>query len=247
LAESLVANSGLDCDDVAKSFAESYRWSRGYGPGAARLLKSIRAGENWRRANRSVFAGGSFGNGGAMRAPVLALFASDDRSLLLAMAAEQASITHAHPRGIDGARLIALATWMALGHAPAQEIFRDLKGLETAFGERLQWAADSLDANHSPSPMEVREALGCGISASDSCVTAVYLSQRFLQCEFGERVAFTARMGGDVDTVCAMAGAIWGATRGAGALPAGDLARLEQRSRIETLGAQIRSRVRPGQ
>ncbi len=69
IAESLVAKGGLDADDLAIRFATSYRWSRGYGPGAAKLLKKIARGANWRQANRSVYADGSYGNGGSMRAP----------------------------------------------------------------------------------------------------------------------------------------------------------------------------------
>lgn len=48
LAESLVANRALDLDDLAARFAKSYRWSRGYGPGAAKLLRRI---EIWGAAN----------------------------------------------------------------------------------------------------------------------------------------------------------------------------------------------------
>jgi ADP-ribosylglycohydrolase len=54
---------------MAHRFARSYRWSRGYGPGAARLLKRIARGQDWESASVSVYPSGSYGNGGAMRAP----------------------------------------------------------------------------------------------------------------------------------------------------------------------------------
>ena len=73
LAESFIERRAFDADDVASRFARSYRWSRGYGPGAAKLLKRIRRGADWREANRSVWPEGSLGNGGAMRVPVVAL------------------------------------------------------------------------------------------------------------------------------------------------------------------------------
>ena len=44
IAECLVERGELDLDAIARRFAQSYRWSRGYGPGAARLLKRIAAG-----------------------------------------------------------------------------------------------------------------------------------------------------------------------------------------------------------
>src|SRR4030095_17247331 len=43
-AESLIANAGLDTADLAARFARRYRWSRGYGPGVAKLLRRIAAG-----------------------------------------------------------------------------------------------------------------------------------------------------------------------------------------------------------
>ena len=76
--ESLVACGGVDQDDLARRFARSYRWSRGYGPGAAKVLKRIRRGQPWEAANSSVYRDGSFGNGGAMRAPAVGLFFSTD-------------------------------------------------------------------------------------------------------------------------------------------------------------------------
>ncbi len=68
---SLLACGQVNQDDLARS----YIWSRGYGPGAAKLLQRIRRGEFWQSANRAVFPDGSYGNGGAMRAaPVGAYF-----------------------------------------------------------------------------------------------------------------------------------------------------------------------------
>src|SRR5690349_12455088 len=53
--ESFLRHGKIDQDDLAITFARSYRWSRGYGPGAARVLKRIKKGVDWRTANRSVY------------------------------------------------------------------------------------------------------------------------------------------------------------------------------------------------
>src|SRR5262245_60917608 len=50
LAESLLEKNGVDSEAIARRFAASYRWSRGYGPGVARVLKRIRRGEPWETA-----------------------------------------------------------------------------------------------------------------------------------------------------------------------------------------------------
>jgi ADP-ribosylglycohydrolase len=113
VAESLVARGVLDADDLSRRFAGSYRWSRGYGPGAAKLLKRIARGADWRQANRSVYTDGSFGNGGAMRAPVVGLFYARRPDELPDAARLSASVTHAHPLGMEGAVLLASATALA--------------------------------------------------------------------------------------------------------------------------------------
>src|SRR5262245_17056205 len=67
LAESLLAEGEVRPDALARRLAAGYRWSRGYGPGAAKVLKRIRRGEPWQAATKAVYAAGSYGNGAAMR------------------------------------------------------------------------------------------------------------------------------------------------------------------------------------
>lgn len=117
LAASLIERGGVDQDDLAMRFASGYQWDRGYGPGAASVLKSIRRGASWREASRSVYPEGSLGNGGAMRAPVVGLFFHDRPERVDDAARLTAEITHAHPLGITGAQLVARATVMALARA----------------------------------------------------------------------------------------------------------------------------------
>jgi len=114
IGESLVHNQKMNADDIAARFGKSYRWDRGYGSGATRLLKKFRSGTDWRLANKSVFRDGSFGNGSAMRAPVIGMFFLNDEKNLIEMARNSSIITHSHPLGVEGAVLIASATALAL-------------------------------------------------------------------------------------------------------------------------------------
>ena len=52
--ESLLARGDLDQQDLARRFAQSYQWSRGYGPATAKTLGRIRRGQGWRTASRCV-------------------------------------------------------------------------------------------------------------------------------------------------------------------------------------------------
>jgi ADP-ribosylglycohydrolase len=60
----------------------------------------------------------------------------------------------------------------------------------------------------------------------------------------GAVLAFVRGCGGDVDTIGAMAGALWGAGNGAAALPGDTLSLLEDRERIDEVGRAL-YRARP--
>jgi ADP-ribosylglycohydrolase len=244
VAASLAERGALDADDLARRFAGSYRWSRGYGPGAAKVLQRIGRGADWRAASRSVYPEGSFGNGGAMRAPVIGLFHAGRPEKLIEAARLSASITHAHPLGIEGAVLVASATALALrGCRPLEIVNGAAANCAIAdFTGRLEIAAKWLSTGEEPTANEVVRRLGNGIAASESCVTALYLSMRFLERPFLEMQGFIATLGGDVDTIGAMAGAVWGAANGAGSLPEEALAKLEGRAELVALAAALYAR-----
>ena len=235
LAESLLAQGAVDADDLARRFAASYRWSRGYGPGAAKLLKRIAAGRDWRQASRSVYPDGSYGNGGAMRSSVVGLFyARRPEAELLEAARLAASVTHAHPAGMEGAALIAAATALALRGVPPVELLARMEQIAQLepFAAQARAAAAWLQAGDPPSARQVARTLGNGIAASASCMTAIYIAARFMRQPFADMLAFVARCGGDVDTVGAMAGAVWGAAHALSSLPPDWLAKLEQKDRL---------------
>jgi len=241
VAESLAATSAVDADDLARRFARSYHWSRGYGPGAAKLLKRVARGADWRDANRSVYAGGSYGNGGAMRAPVVGLFYADRFDELADAARLSASVTHAHPLGLEGAVLVAAATALALKGGSPSDTLQGASAMcgQPEFRTKLETARMWLHSKVPLTPKDVSDKLGNGIAAAESCVTAVYIALRFRDSPFLEMLHFVAACMGDVDTIGAMSGAIWGAANGSAGLPQDKLAKLEQRERIEAAAGAL--------
>lgn len=221
LAESLLNEDGVRPEALAKRFASSYRWSRGYGPGAAKVLKRIRRGEPWETAAKAVYAEGSFGNGAAMRAPVLALFFARDRLGLIPAARTSARVTHAHPLGVEGAVLIALAAHALLeGQSTAQLLDTVRTECSTReISERLKTVASWIDSTERPGPRDVVAKLGNGITAPTSCPTALYIALRHMATSFDAMMEFIIACRGDVDTIGAMAGALWGIVNGAERLP----------------------------
>lgn len=234
IAESLVANGQLDVDDVARRFASNYRWSRGYGPGAARLLKRIRRGADWRDANRAVYPDGSYGNGAAMRSPIIGLFYHGQADALIKAAQDAAAVTHAHPLGIEGAMLVAAATSAVIGGSNPTETLQQVAAHSASepFRDRVTTAEEWVKQDAEPTAAQVRAQLGNRVAATESCVTAIYLAVRFADEPFGDMIRFIRECRGDVDTIAAMAGAIWGATNGASRLPAEQIEMLEQRDRL---------------
>ena len=245
VAESLIATGTLDLDDLAARFAGNYRWSRGYGQSTSRLLKRVARGMHWREANRTVHRDGSFGNGAAMRAPMVGLFFANRRSDLAAAARLSASVTHAHPLGMEGAALVASATAFALLNHPAAEVLNAAASVCTLepFVARVETALQWFNSGADPTPADVAGQLGHGIGASESCVTAIYVAVRFLDRRYLELLEFITACGGDVDTIGAMAGAIWGAANGVTQLPAQELERLEQRERLMNIASSLHART----
>ena len=231
LARSLIEQGGVEPDALAQAWAHGARWSRGYGQGARKVLAQIRAGEDWRTANRSAFADGSFGNGAAMRAAPIGLWFHSDLDGLAHAATLAASITHAHPLGIEGGVLMARATAMALGGNI------DLAALASGCREEVFRRQLALAANTSMSYEEVVRTFGHSIQAHESVVTALHVAHRF--AAFAPLMDFVISLGGDVDTIGAMAGALFGARFGVGALPADQLERLEDRVSIEEVARAL--------
>src|SRR5205085_1044462 len=107
------------------------------------------------------------------------------------------------------------------------------------FSTRLQIARKWLQGGESVSDGTLVEQLGNGVAAHNSCVTAVYLALRFRNLPFMDMQRFIVGCGGDVDTIGAMAGGIWGAANGYSRLPANKLVKLEQFDKLLELATAL--------
>jgi poly(ADP-ribose) glycohydrolase ARH3 len=176
-----------------------------------------------------------------MRASIGGIFFHSRTDELVEAARAAASITHAHPLGIEGAVLIAVATGTALSAPDPIGILRMAAQHchQTEFIWRVNIAESWLTRNSAPDPAEVRSTLGNGVAAAESCVTAIYLGLRFLRKPFLDLQAFVANCGGDVDTIGAMSGALWGAANGLSMLPESSLELLEDRERFQQVANRL--------
>ncbi len=93
-------------------------------------------------------------------------------------------------------------------------------------------------AGREPSSDEVRRALGNSVRAHESAVTALHVFCRH-HGDFRAMAGYSLSLGGDTDTILSMAGGLFGAKNGAGALPQDQLGRLEARDELERLAVAL--------
>ena len=216
VAEALVADGRIVEDTLVARFAANFDPDRGYGPSARRVIEAAREGGDWRHLAATLLPGGSLGNGAAMRSAPVGLTFRDDPGRLWVEAERSALPTHRHPIGIEGAQVIALAVAIALRGGPfdRRAFFGELRGhaVTEEFRRQLEIAGE-LSADDSVAPF------GSTLRADESVVTALACFAAAPD-SFEDAVSRAIALGGDTDTVAAMAGAVSGAFLGVGALSA---------------------------
>jgi len=215
VAEALLKDDEILEPSLCEAFVANYAPSRGYGRGARVILQAMEEGQDYQQLANEYFPGGSYGNGAAMRVAPVGLRFYDDLDRVWEQARLSSLPTHVHPLGIEGAQLIAAAVAIGVSSASfdKQHLFDELTRRCQAdeYREKLDLAAGA-SGFHDLLP------LGNGIAAQDSAVTAIACAACWPD-SFPQVVAHAILLGGDTDTIAAMAGAISGAYLGSDAIP----------------------------
>ncbi|HEX2064821.1 MAG TPA: ADP-ribosylglycohydrolase family protein [Acidimicrobiales bacterium] len=243
LAESLLERGGLDLDHLAATLARTYERQphRGYGAGAAHLLRQVAEGAGWRPAAAAQFGGqGSFGNGAAMRVAPIALLARGDVEKAARLGRASATVTHTHPEGADAAGVQAGAVALALASSGPMDRHRFVdRVLDVTETEQLRDALSAVaDLEPDTSPGDVGRCTGTGVAAVEA-VPAAIAAVTLHPDSFSDAVRFAVRLGGDTDTIASMAGAIAGARLGQVAIPGSWLDRAEGVARAAELADRL--------
>ena len=187
VAEAFMVNNLLmDDDSIKKRLVESMQK---YG----KLYPNAGYGGMFRRwlREKNPHPYGSYGNGSAMRVSSVAwLF--DELGLVRHMARLSAEVTHNHPEGIKGAEATAAAIFLArFGHSKAE-----IKTyIENEFHYDLSRTCDEIRLHY------------CHVESCQETVPEAITA--FLEGESFEDVIRTAvSLGGDCDTLTAIAGSI---------------------------------------
>ena len=246
LAESIIHVGGLDPQHLGDTFSANFKqepW-RGYASGPPTVFSLVqRHGMSYSEAAGTLFGGqGSFGNGAAMRIAPVGLFFHDAPDLY-EKARASASVTHAHPIGVDGGAVLAWAIAQAVtldpqGPFPFEHFSQGLVDFARTPEIRDKMAlARTLAAEKVPPPDAVRH-LGRSVAVHESLPFAVYAFLRHPK-SFEACLFCAALNGGDRDTLGAMACAISGAHLGLEAIPQTWREKLENHQYIADLALKL--------
>lgn len=222
-------------DDFVARVLDRYDDRRGYGGGMRRLVRRWRSGADHRSAATAVFPDGSFGNGAAMRVAPVGLLWSHDPAEAAAVARRQAVVTHAHAVGIDGAAVQARA--IAAAARTGTFGLDQLASLPAATDDLRAGLDAAVSLPPDAPPDDVVRTLGNAVVAQRSVPTALWCAA---SCpDVASAVTVAISLGGDTDTIAAMAGAVRGAADGPSALPSAWLDVAESVDEVRDLAARL--------
>lgn len=211
IVEELLDRGKIDQDALAGRFGERYReqpW-RGYGAGAMKLLPGYADGAEWRTEAPALFDGGSYGNGGAMRAAPIGGYFWGDPERAAAEAEKSAAVTHAHPEGKAGAMAVAAAAALA-PMKPALRGKEYLEPLLTYVPEGLTRAGIEEAMRIGPEEhARAASTLGTGsqVAAFDTVPFCLWVVAHH-GFDYEQALWTTVAGLGDRDTTCAIVGGI---------------------------------------
>jgi len=220
------------------------------GPSTQRAISAVAAGT-------SVEEAGRFGdtNGAAMRVtPVGIARPVEDFDGLLEAVVDASGVTHNTTLALSGASAVAAAVSAGVGGASLDGAIQ--VGLSAAragrnhgawvagadVAARIEAALDGVRGLASDELVQfIRNVVGTSVATQESVPAAFAVLQATQEAGAWEACLLAASLGGDSDTIAAMAGAIAGACQGIGAFPADalDLIRTVNKLELEPIAEQL--------
>ena len=220
------------------------------GPSTQRAISAVAAGT-------SVEEAGRFGdtNGAAMRVtPVGIARPIEDFDGLLEAVVDASGVTHNTTLALSGASAVAAAVSAGVGGAGLDGAIQ--VGLSAARAGRNHgaWVAGADVAARIEAALDgvrglardelvrfIRNVVGTSVATQESVPAAFAILQATQEAGAWEACLVAASLGGDSDTIAAMAGAIAGACQGVGAFPADalDLIRTVNKLELEPIAEQL--------
>lgn len=209
------------------------------GPSTKAALERVRAGENPLRVG-----GEGTTNGAAMRVTPIGIAAStSDRQLFADAVWSSCQVTHATRQGFQSAALVAAAVSLGIdaGAADVTALLWEAVDFVRSLPERGAWSPepDVVAATHralklAAQPSSSLEWLAEQIGTAVASAQAIPMAFALLARDPSPRALLqAANLGGDTDTIGAIAGAILGASLGVEVFEGYGLAQVEQVSQLD--------------
>ena len=209
------------------------------GPSTKAALERVRAGENPLRVG-----GEGTTNGAAMRVTPIGIAAStSDRQLFADAVWSSCQVTHATRQGFQSAALVAAAVSLGIdaGAADVTDLLWKAVAFVRSLPERGAWSPepDVVAATHralklAAQPPSSLEWLAGQIGTAVAAAQAIPMAFALLARDPSPRALLqAANLGGDTDTIGAIAGAILGASLGVEVFDGYGLAQVEQVSQLD--------------
>lgn len=190
------------------------------GPTSRQTLKLFREGKDAKE-----FSDKALSNGAAMRiAPIGILFDSDNKKELCDYVCDISEVTHSSDITIAGACMVAMGVASVLKHGDKEKMVNDVLSIEdyalslgastvsASMGYRIRWGIELSEKYKNDDDKfleELYNMTGASVNTVDSVPCAIVIAYRAFDVK--HCALLCANLGGDTDTVGAMATAICGA------------------------------------
>ena len=254
--KSLLTRGHVDPADIGREFVKLWESNQivGAGPVAHRAVRRLMEGIPWQDA---AAVDDLPLNGAAMRIAPVGLWHYDSPDQLVRDVELASVVTHRHPLAVDG----AIAVAAAVAHVATSREIETATFLNAVYGSvavrspgfagRILRLDESLPIGETAALAGMADGgwakdrgFGIPVQVEPTVLASLYV---FLKSpsDFMATVDRALRVGGDVDTVAAIAGAISGAHNGLGAIPANLVAGVKDSAEILDLGGRLFARRFP--
>lgn len=201
------------------------------GPSTKLALEQVRRGADPLSTGRTGTT-----NGAAMRvAPIGIAFSVDDPGTLSDVVYESCQVTHDTIQGWESATLIAASISAGINGCDTREAIRIALAATTQMKAHGHWSPKASVCARLSAVLEqteivpqerieeyLRICVGTSVESTESVPCALFLAYRFADNPTQGLLA-AANLGGDTDTIAALAGAVLGATCGSDAFAKDDI------------------------
>lgn len=241
-------NFEVDSSNVARHILEWAKKENAFennilGPTSKITLELFEKGQN-----AKPYSDQALSNGAAMRIPPIGtLFTTSQKKELCDYVKKISEITHSSDITVAGASMIAMAVASALEKENRDQMIQDVLDIEdyamslgastvsASIGTRIRYGVELAHTHFDDRDKfleELYNMFGAGVNTVDSVPCAIVIAY-YCYGDVHETALACTNLGGDTDTIGAMACAIAGAVNGVNAIPMDDVTLIKEANQVD--------------